>query len=68
MSITIGKRTFFESISDQKNEHFSHSTFDLRIPKLLHQNSDSIMDSLNSKKIACLNKLETLFPNKSKNV
>ena len=67
MSITIGKRSFNETISELSHERILHQQADFRRSKNNLNSNDSTFEMLQSKQKNLLN-LEALFPNKSKNV
>lgn len=66
MSITIGKRNYFESLDDPLIEKFANYSLEIRRPKFSSPKSD--LDHIQLKKNAALVKLETLFPEKSREV
>lgn len=69
MSITIGKRGFNDSLSELSHERYFQHQFDVRRCKANTNSNDSPFDPQPQNiKQKNLNKLESLFPNKTKNV
>ena len=67
MSITIGKRSFNNAISEFSHERFLQHQFDFRRSKQ-NLTTETSFDSQQMIKQKNLTKLESLFPNKTKNV
>ena len=68
MSITIGKRGYNDSLSELSHERYFQHQFDVRRCKPNSNSNDSSFDPQLSIKQKNLNKLESMFPNKTKNV
>lgn len=68
MSITMGKRTFNNAVSEMSHERLLHHQADFRRIKGNFNSNDSTFDLLHTNKQKNIVKLEQLFPNKTKNV
>ncbi len=68
MSITIGKRSFNDTVSELSHERFLHYQADFRRSKNNVSSNESNFDHLQANKEKNIMKLEALFPKKTKNV